>query len=183
MICVSCGADKKHRGRGLCASCYSRKWRQGEFERRPRTDLKGRIERNVRKSPITGCWNWQGTKSVGYGTMTVAGRGTVKACRIAYEIYKGAVPAGEVIRHECDNPACVNPEHLLIGTQADNVADMVSRNRHAKGRALPQTKLTPGKVRQIREDPASYPEISERFGISVAQVCRIKTRQAWKHVE
>src|ERR1700749_4969342 len=76
------------------------------------------------------CWLWiGGTINKGYGNFTW-GRGVnILAHRFSYEIHKGKIPEGKIILHSCDNPICVNPEHLTIGTQQDNVNDMMNKNR------------------------------------------------------
>lgn len=97
--------------------------------------------RNVRGLPLewrfwpcvlpvaSGCWEWQAGKGTGYGAISAREYGTKKAHRIAYAMMKGD-PTGMKVCHTCDNPPCVNPEHLFLGTQTDNMLDM-----HAKGRA------------------------------------------------
>lgn len=77
----------------------------------------------------SGCWEWAGFRhKQGYGRLRVLGKLTL-AHVLAYKIWRGDVPDGMKVRHTCDNPPCINPEHLLLGTQADNVQDMVSRGR------------------------------------------------------
>lgn len=77
----------------------------------------------------TGCWLWSGgTDKYGYGTQWIAGR-VVYAHRLFYERHKGEIPAGLVLRHKCDTPACVNPAHLIPGTQRDNTLDAQARGR------------------------------------------------------
>jgi hypothetical protein len=79
------------------------------------------------------CWIWNGTKDgKGYGRLHLsgpAGRRTVKAHRLAYELHKGPIPSGLEILHACDNPSCVNPAHLSVGTRADNMQDAAAKGR------------------------------------------------------
>lgn len=79
------------------------------------------------------CWNWQGATGHGYGSFHWRGR-TVGAHRVAFELTHGPIPDGQVVRHRCDNRLCVNPEHLELGTQADNMRDMFERGRSTRGR-------------------------------------------------
>jgi len=74
------------------------------------------------------CWNWTGTTTKGYGQICHQYK-ILRASRLSYEFYKGKIPEGLIIRHTCDNPSCVNPEHLILGTNQDNSYDMVKRNR------------------------------------------------------
>jgi len=79
------------------------------------------------------CWLWTGARDAhGYGLFAIAGR-NVRAHRVAYELEHGASPGDLVVRHICDTPACINPAHLILGTQQDNVADRNERGRTAKG--------------------------------------------------
>lgn len=87
-----------------------------------------RFEENTVRTE-NGCHVWNGAKTdKGYGLIEVSGK-TRRAHRVAYEVYKGVIPAGMLILHRCDNPSCVNPEHLRVGTQADNMQEMVSKGR------------------------------------------------------
>lgn len=83
-----------------------------------------------------GCWIWKGSSSSGYGRFNIRGRSEL-AHRISYVIHKGTIPDGMVVMHTCDNGMCVNPDHLVIGTQADNLADM--RRKGRAGRSLVRT--------------------------------------------
>lgn len=138
-----------------------------------------------------GCWEWRGAKTPdGYGKMKV-GIVDVRAHRFAYEFFRGAIPDGLLVRHTCDNPACVNPSHLLVGTDKDNSDDKVRRTRHLRGEALGDrrwggARITEDHVREIRvryaagEAPKA---IGIRYGISGGYVSQIVARRCWRHVE
>lgn len=124
-ICEKPGCEKIGRARGLCSTHYWQVWRF-EDHNSPRTAE----ERFLSKVDRSGdCWIWTGTRaSTGYGVL-VDNKKRIFAHRFSYELAKGPIPAGLVIRHTCDNPPCVNPAHLLTGTQADNARDMAERGR------------------------------------------------------
>lgn len=91
----------------------------------------------VDKRSESDCWLWKGTKRAkGYGQFKWNGK-NVAAHRMAYTLAYGSIPEGLLIRHTCDNPPCVNPNHLLVGTDADNVRDMMERGRHASAAKYP----------------------------------------------
>jgi hypothetical protein len=133
-LCKVPECPRKRRAKGWCNLHYQR-WRKGTLPRpdpsgpfRPRLTLPERLWGNVDKEP-DGCWVWKGTRNPkGYGRISVSGRqdGTH---RVAYRLAHGEIPDGLVVRHRCDNPPCINPAHLEVGTPADNSRDMVERGR------------------------------------------------------
>lgn len=128
-----------------------------------------------------GCWNWNAAKgSKGYGHFWLRGRPR-PASQASYLLYCGPIEDGLFVLHRCDNRLCVNPDHLFLGTVQDNTADMVSKNRQAKGEASAHAKLTEKQVRQIREDSRSQRKIGEAYGISHTQVGQIKAGTSWRH--
>jgi hypothetical protein len=109
------------------------------------------------------------------------------ASRISYLIHFGEVPAGMAVCHKCDNPSCTNPDHLFLGTQADNVADMERKGR-ARKRGKPgtehrQAKLTDQDVRDIRAGGASDAANSIKYGVSRATIHAIRVGKTWRHVK
>lgn len=137
-----------------------------------------------------GCWEWLGAKNrQGYGSVGVGGGRTALAHRVAWEIDGGPIPLGLLVRHKCDNPACVRPAHLLIGTQKQNMADMYRRGRGRKrglsGSQNPNAKLNESAVRQLRDAAESgepLRRIAERLNVSPATAHLIATRKTWRHV-
>ncbi len=131
------------------------------------------------KIDFAGCWLWTGaTNENGYGKIGVVGK-TVRAHRLAWELHYGPIPAGLNVLHKCDNPACVRPQHLFLGTKADNSADMATKGRAAK-------KLTPAAVMEIRAQHAagqSTTSIATRFGVSRKAVGDVINGRRWSHVE
>jgi hypothetical protein len=97
----------------------------------------------------------------------------------SYEHHKGPIPSGMVVRHTCDNPICVNPDHLVLGTTSDNRRDVTERKRGGEyGRKLSETDVR--EIRRLQEAGSTLSEITERFGISTAQASKICSRKAWK---
>jgi rare lipoprotein A (peptidoglycan hydrolase) len=131
------------------------------------------------------CWPWQGVvMGGGYGGFYVAGK-MVGAHRVAYELCIGPITSGLFVCHKCDFKLCVNPKHLFLGIQKDNIADMISKNRGRcrKGEAHPAHKITEQQVKEIRSDNAStQEELAKKFDIDQGTVSSIKLRKTWKHV-
>ena len=129
------------------------------------------------------CWSWKGgTSDAGYGRFKLDGK-LVSPHRFAYEQLNGPIPEGSgyhgtVVRHQCDTPACVNPYHLQIGSQRENVADMDAKGRRVSQR--PSRVLTPEQIEAIRRDPRVQRIIAAEYGISKTHVCAIKLGQRCK---
>lgn len=133
------------------------------------------------------CWLWQGyrRRSNGYGTLTVRPRGTLLAHRIAWEVTSGPIPAGLYVCHHCDTPACVNPAHLFLGTQQDNMTDMRRKGRGARGEQNNSGKLTPDDVRAIRRAaPATTLDaLGKQYGVTRGAIWHIVHRRTWRHID
>jgi len=146
-------------------------------------DVLLRILRNtsIRES---GCWEWGGAKSMkGYGRIQFEGRHWATH-RLVAHIKIADVSEDAVVCHRCDNPCCLNPDHLFIGTQKQNVddRDQKGRRNQARGERQGSAKLTAEEVLAIRLDPRKPRVVAEAFGISHAHVGNIKANRAWKHV-
>jgi hypothetical protein len=129
------------------------------------------------------CWLWAGAKcSFGYGNVRWGPRGRtrqIKAHRLAFEYANGEIPMGLCVLHRCDNPSCVNPAHLFLGTRGDNNADKVAKGRQPnhRGTANPMAKLTKEDAASIRDMLAagmSQAKIAQSFGVHQTQISRVK---------
>jgi hypothetical protein len=152
-----------------------------------------RFARRVYLAP-SGCWEWRGAVNEhGYGILGRGrrGDGNVKAHRVSYEIHHGVTLEPDVcVCHHCDNPCCVNPQHLFIGSQHENLADMRRKQRDSRppvfmGTANQQAKLTPEQVAHIRKLSAaghSSRAVAAQFGISKTAVLSIVNLNTWRHV-
>ena len=118
-----------------------------------------------------------------YGQFKLNGK-MKKAHRVAWELGHGEVPKGLMVLHECDNPTCVRPSHLFLGTHEDNMRDMVKKGRPATGirNGRNNVKLTEEEVKEIRADTRTQREIAESFNVCQMTVCKIKNRTTWKHI-
>ena len=119
---------------------------------------------------------WTGGRSEsGHGNFNMRRRQVVKAHRAAFEFFVGTIPAGLCVCHKCDVPACVNPEHLFLGTQADNRRDCAEKGRNGK-------KLTIEQALSIRSDRRESAVIAKEFGIAPSIVRKIRAGTLWSYI-
>lgn len=110
------------------------------------------------------------------------------AHRVAYELACGPIPDGLCVLHRCDNPICINVEHLFLGTRADNNADKVAKNRQSRamgrpGVRHPSAKLKDADIPKIRADTRPQKKIAADYGVSQSKISHIKTGKNWKHIQ
>lgn len=152
----------------------------------------------------SGCWEWSGTvDNSGYGLISINSK-QIKAHRFSWELYHGKIPHNEsyhgvMVCHHCDNPSCVNPDHLFLGLAADNVKDMFRKNRNRcisgeahwsrtrpdsvrRGEAASQAILKASDIIAIRESEEPKSVLASRFGVSIANICVIQKRITWRHI-
>lgn len=169
------------------ANCQLRRARVGLRGSRGLTHtLAARLAARTIKDPISGCWNIQGCKvgPNGYGQIMrdAPSRRLIYAHRAAWELAHGAIPADLRVLHKCDNPRCVNPSHLTLGTQRENIHDSIAKGRR---NAFGRQKLQPTDVRVIRERSKaghSHNAIALDFGLARHTVTDIVRGRSWKSV-
>lgn len=147
----------------------------GEAPAEATVSLRARLLAKVQRDP-SGCWLWTGAKSWdGYGLIDDAGR-TRQAHRVSFELHKRPLPPGAILMHSCDRPACVNPDHLSVGTKRSNAADMTAKGRRA-------TTLTRAQVVEIRARRAeSAQALADLFGVTATTIRSIWARRSWKDI-
>lgn len=137
---------------------------------------------------MTPCMEWAGARTPkGYGQTYVRGRrAPQRAHRVAWEAARGPIPAGLFVLHACDNPPCVNVDHLYLGTAADNARDRGTRGRTASGERHGSARLTEvgvGGIRSLLEQGGkTHRQIAEAFGVSRGTVTEIANARRWKGV-
>ncbi len=180
-LCKLCGSpfsfnaipSKVAKGQGLFCSgiCQRRGRQQRQFEDSFFSRI-GKITEN-------GCLLWGGnTDDNGYGRL-----GETLAHRISYELLNGPI-GGLHVLHRCDNPTCINPAHLFLGTNLDNINDKISKRRQAKGEMF-NRKLTESQIKAIRLrqlSGESQAALASEFGVQHSHINRIVNRRSWKHV-
>lgn len=144
--------------------------------------LKEKFERNLLITP--GCWIWNGPRdNQGYGKLCW-GANTHKAHRISYQLYVGEIGALHVL-HRCDNPKCVNPDHLFSGTHADNMRDKTLKGRaigaHA-GELHHKAKLKAADVLEMRGSDLSQAQLARKFQVAKRTVSDVLLRKCWRHI-
>ncbi len=149
--------------------------------------LSERFEQKVQYEANTGCWLWSGAmERHGYGLIIAETRQNPRlAHRVSYELHRGEIPHGLCVCHRCDTPACVNPDHLWLGTQRANIQDASRKRRMPLGERQGNSKLKNAEVISIRalaaEGRNQY-EIAALFGISQPTVSEIVARKKWPHI-
>ena len=141
---------------------------------------------NIQKTES--CWIWQGfTLGDGYGGLIVDGK-KVYAHRLSFDLHKGTIPPGMYVLHKCDVRKCVNPDHLFLGSHADNMRDKAKKGRVVKlfGERSGRAKLTESDVLQIRKAYAAggvtQQELADQYGVTKALVGQVVRRVVWPHI-
>lgn len=190
-ICSVEGCRERARTLGFCNKHALRWKRTGTTAPGPRGTgtLEERFWRKVDKGEE--CWLWTGNKRPnGYGAIQEGGKGTrtLSAHRLSFEMHSGPIPDGMVVMHTCDNPTCVNPAHLELGTYQDNMDDMWAKGRGRpainRGESSGKAKLTEELVRYIRANPErGHKDLADELGLKPNTVRGVRIGRTWRHVE
>jgi hypothetical protein len=144
-------------------------------------------------APETGCWNWTGyLDPEGYGRVNWTDRSDVLVHRWAWRLWRGGLYGLHVL-HRCDNRACFNPDHLYLGTQAENARDAIergemtppdwrARRNTARGERHGFAKLTEAQARAILTDPRPAARVAPEYGVCAETIRRIRAGAAWRHL-
>lgn len=158
-----------------------RRFIKGHQSRTPKPTLSQMKERTVEAA--NGCWEWVAAKAAQrYAFLQHEGK-NILGHRYVYELTHGSIPDGMVVRHKCDNKCCINPEHLELGTNADNMRDKAERGRATRGETHHKAKLSEVEVVSILTSGYSNVEEAQRHGVSEAVISNIRRRRIWKHVK
>jgi hypothetical protein len=182
--------EKRAKCQGLCDMHYTRLRRHGDptvIVNADRTlGISARLERYGWTITDSGCWEFNGPLRHGYGQISIPNNKTEIASRAAYMAWVGEIEDGLFVCHRCDNPACINPSHLFLGTHEENVADCVSKKRHQYGTRQWMAKLTDDEARAVRDMYATgrytQRQVGSVFGIGQTTVSAVVRRAHWKHV-
>lgn len=176
------GKDRR-RPDGLFPYCKPCRLVKNPEDRRCKTVEEALSKYKISKS---GCWEWQGTLLINefYGVVCFQGK-RYRAHRLSYSHHVGEIPEGKIVCHHCDNPKCINPDHLYAGTNQDNSNDMVSRGRHVskKGESSEKSKLKEWQIPIIRADKRKEKDIAKAFGVAPSTIGHVRRRISWGHIK
>lgn len=183
--CTVEGCDGKYFAGEMCAKHYARFKRYGTVHLPKELSLKERLYLSTKRRGE--CIEWTGSNDgrKGYGVISINGK-QEKTHRVSWEIENGPIPEGMCVCHACDNPACINPSHLFIGTHSDNMQDCLQKGRGnrggPKGENCHFSRLTEKEVLEIRDSDEYCNALAKRYNISTAIITQVQKGQIWKHL-
>jgi HNH endonuclease len=188
--CTIENCDEVVNGHGFCDKHYQRWVKYGDALGGDRNHAPPNVRFARRFTKGDGCWIWTGNKTkAGYGRFQTGGKGGPHhlAHRFSYELAKGPIPKGCIVMHSCDNPSCVNLEHLSVGTHKDNTADMIAKGRHGRGAAVGakngKAVLTNEDVLLIRQYPSeTHAGLARRMGVATSTIRGVRSGRTWSHI-
>lgn len=193
--CLTCGKPfRRYASRVLASGRVYCSIACTPHSRGPKGTREERFWARVQKTD--GCWLWIGGRNkAGYGNFSPGGTASmIGAHRVSYELHYGPIPQGLHVLHRCDVPSCVRPDHLFLGTVADNVRDMYDKGRAnrpttfdyvLRGERAYSAKLTESSVRDIRQrrqEGESLGSLAQRYQVTVSAIHAVVHRKTWKHV-
>ena len=192
MKCSVDNCSNKYYAKGYCEKHYQRVKKYGSHNAGIKNHETPEIRfwRFVNKKSNSECWNWNGNKVSGYGRFSIGAKslGNVLAHRFSWEMHNNKeIPKGMVVMHSCDNPLCVNPSHLNIGTYMENTHDMLKKGRHTyiahvgekNGKSVLNEKI----VREIRQSNMNHAELGRFYGVATSTIRGVRSGRTWVHVE
>ena len=192
MECSVKGCSNKYYAKGYCEQHYQRVKQYGD----PIGGIKNhaapeeRFWRFVNKNTNNQCWEWIGKKTGNYGGFSIGAKklGSVLAHRFSWTMHNNKeIPKGMVIMHLCDNPLCVNPDHLSVGTYMENTHDMLKKGRHTyiahTGEKNGKSVLNEKIVREIRQSDMNHAELGRFYNVSTSCIRGVRSGRTWSHVE
>ena len=183
MKCTIQDCKSEAKGRGLCHKHYKRWQTHGDptivvNKRIHGMTLKERILDTIKVEGV--CWVWTGSVSNKGRPRLKYKCKTTTAHRASYIAFKGKIKDGLYVLHTCDNPMCVNPDHLYAGTHQDNMNDRTNRGRGIKGERHHKAKLTEKEVISIRNSDRTATSMAHEYDIAISTVCRIRRNEIWR---
>lgn len=135
-----------------------------------------KFDESYLKDTQTSCWVWKKSKTkLGYGKASYNGK-QITAHRLSFILNKGEIPLGLFVLHKCDNPSCVNPDHLFLGTQSDNIKDMHNKKRGCK---QPNIKITDEMLYKIKNSSLSQRELALLYNVHQSTISKLKQRKIY----
>lgn len=178
--------------KGLCGKHYKRLLKHGSPDERKHNHapVEVRFWRYVEKTE--NCWIWTGRSrnKKGYGQLGGGGRGAdhILAHRLSYQMHHGPIPDGMVVMHSCDNPSCVNPDHLRTGTQSENILEAFSKGRknakppHVFGDSCGASRLKETEAIEVLKSNEPTKMLAAKYGVSKSAIERVRNGKTWRHL-